>query len=337
VGYLFGCDEQCALEIVQAFDKSGTKVINALSLITAVIAISDASGEKKELNAKLSLIFDSFDFSYKGAITMDEMVVMLYSLFTGLLCVTGFREISIKDTDMEKLAVDAYKLAKKDPHRKIRKKQFVNWAKSVITTTPCDFPEFMAKFNTIIPAAPASTPAPEVASEPAAEAPAPEITSEAVEPAPDAASEPAAETPAPEAASEPAAETPSLEAASEPAAETPPPEVTSEAVEPAAEAISEPAAETPAAEAASEPAAEAPSPEAASEPAAEAPAPEAISEPAAETPVSEAASEPAAETPSLEAASEPVAETPAPEVTSEAVEPVPEAASEPAAETPAPA
>ena len=59
--------------------------INALSLLTALIAISDASDEKNKLEAKLGLIFDAFDFSHKGSMTMDEMVsdlhVLLFSFY----------------------------------------------------------------------------------------------------------------------------------------------------------------------------------------------------------------------------------------------------------------
>ena len=124
VSYLVGQDLETAEKIIAAFDKNNTQVINSLSLITAIIAVSNASSEKSELDAKLGLIFDSFDFSHKGSISMDEMVILLHSVLTGLLCMSGApSDIVIKDTDMEKLVVDAYKMAKKPLHRKLRKKQ----------------------------------------------------------------------------------------------------------------------------------------------------------------------------------------------------------------------
>jgi hypothetical protein len=52
--------------------------INALSLLIALIAIADASDEKNELEAKLSLIFDAFDFSHKGLVSMEETVCLRF-------------------------------------------------------------------------------------------------------------------------------------------------------------------------------------------------------------------------------------------------------------------
>ena len=65
---------------------------------------------------------------------------------------SGQSNVELKDTAMEKLVVEAYKMAKKPLHRKIRKKQFVVWAKSVLTSdpSPCNFSAFVAKFNVSI-------------------------------------------------------------------------------------------------------------------------------------------------------------------------------------------
>ena len=76
-------------------------------------------------------------------------VILLFSLFKGLLNMTGQSSIELKDTAMEKLVVEAYKMAKKPLHRKIRKKQFVAWAKSILVSdpSPCSFTELLNKFN----------------------------------------------------------------------------------------------------------------------------------------------------------------------------------------------
>lgn len=108
-------------------------------------------------------------------------MILLFSLTKGLLNVCGEKDVIPKDGDMEKLVVEAYKLAKKPLHRKIKKKQFINWAKSLIASdpSPCDFPELMTKFKTPVTpgtGVPAAKPpvetAPEISVEAESQAPA---------------------------------------------------------------------------------------------------------------------------------------------------------------------
>ena len=75
-------------------------MINALSLLTALIAVSDATSEKQGSTSKLELIFDAFDFGVTGSMSMDELVILLYSLFKGLLLFHG-SALSPKDTYLE--------------------------------------------------------------------------------------------------------------------------------------------------------------------------------------------------------------------------------------------
>ena len=141
---------------------------------------------------------------------------------------TGQSSIELKDTAMEKLVVEAYKMAKKPLHRKIRKKQFVAWAKSVLVSdpSPCTFADLLNKFNVSVSAGVGDMT--KFSAEPETDdAGALRSTTEAA-PSGEAAAAPAAATteaaPSNEAAAAPAAATteaaPSDEAAAAPAAAT---------------------------------------------------------------------------------------------------------------------
>ena len=90
LAYLTGESATVAKDVVAKLSKAGSSRINALSFIMGVIAIADAGAEAPSLlEKKLRLMFKAFDFNEVSAVSMDEMTILLYSLFEALVAMVG--------------------------------------------------------------------------------------------------------------------------------------------------------------------------------------------------------------------------------------------------------
>ena len=52
----------------------GLSRLNSLSLITAIVALSDGNEDNRALETKLGMCFDAFDFGNRGSLNLDEVV-----------------------------------------------------------------------------------------------------------------------------------------------------------------------------------------------------------------------------------------------------------------------
>ena len=147
---LLGVDLQVSKNIISKMSRSGTGIINALSLISGIIVVSNVIDTKD----CFELVFDVFDFDSSGNISMDEMTILLLSASKAMHVVTNSSLTEPSDPGMERITVNAFKDLNLELGAFITKESFVAWGMDYVKTDSNELN--VAKVLNILTAAEAS-------------------------------------------------------------------------------------------------------------------------------------------------------------------------------------
>ena len=113
-------------EAVAAKFGGASGIVNAMSFISAVIILSDATSEPDPIHAKVSLIFDLFDFHESKDMALDEVTILLLSVIRAVIVITG-TGADPRDETMEQFSFAMFQEADKTQQQFITKKEFTTW------------------------------------------------------------------------------------------------------------------------------------------------------------------------------------------------------------------
>jgi hypothetical protein len=132
-----------------------------LEALCALIA-----GCQGDLDGKIDLIFNCFDFNNGGDISYDEMVILMSSALSGMVKLAK-QGAPPDDAEMEKLTDNAFLDADSDMNGTIHKGEFVDWVKNQIAQNKTDLSvnDMLQTFGLLTAADNASSPAPAAAPE----------------------------------------------------------------------------------------------------------------------------------------------------------------------------
>ena len=132
---LLGVDLQVSKDVISKMSRSGTGIINALSLISGIVIMSS---ELKN-HDRFRLVFDVFDFDSSGSISMDEMTILLLSASKAIHVMTNSRLTEPSDPGMEKVTINAFKTLELEMGGFINKDAFVNWGTDFVKAKSDEF------------------------------------------------------------------------------------------------------------------------------------------------------------------------------------------------------
>ena len=129
---LLGVDLQVSKDIISKMSRSGTGIINALSLISGIIIMSNSI----ENSERFKLVFDVFDFDSSGSISMDEMTILLLSATKAIHVMTKSPAAAPSDPGMEKVTIHAFKTLELEMGAFITRDSFVSWGTDYVKVDP---------------------------------------------------------------------------------------------------------------------------------------------------------------------------------------------------------
>lgn len=101
--------------------------INALSLLSVMVVLSDASRLKDDpTRAKLAVLFDLMDVENSGSLSFDEMAALSASALAGMQVALGIPG-RVDEKLVEAQLQQGFERQHKPLHRKFRQKQFIEW------------------------------------------------------------------------------------------------------------------------------------------------------------------------------------------------------------------
>ena len=125
---LTGYDSERAKILLQAQAINDVGVVNALSLLITFIALVDNTTTMGE--ERVSEIFNLFDFSHTGTLTMEDLTIMLMCVSYSFSHIVGRHADVPSDAAIIKLGQQIYDKLNKKYKQPIKKDELIMWAKS---------------------------------------------------------------------------------------------------------------------------------------------------------------------------------------------------------------
>ena len=164
VKYLTNLSAEDSQKLVERFASLGVpdsnlESLNAFILLPVIVLLSGSEEDRNDAESRFSLLFDLFDLEENGKLTADDLRSLLQCTLEGLrlsiLSASSRNHSSLVDDDIDWLISDCFRVAGKPEHRKLREKNFVNWAVERLHSDEKSKPDFcraMFNFRANVPA-----------------------------------------------------------------------------------------------------------------------------------------------------------------------------------------